>query len=185
MCTNKRTFTHVLPATRTITQQRRHEHQPRRARERTLSSASGVHTRALTRSGRSSSSCTTNFSCHTSSFSRRLSSSPATPDPSMRGLMDLYYDLTCQDLGPEFEDRHETFFVWGSGRFMQLMAWVPPQLQTDVRCCCLASTCAFTRRLDLSHFQPDEPMPSLPSRFRTGIIEIAEVRASTFLCLFI
>ena len=43
----------------------------------------------------------------------------------MRGLMDLYYDLTCQDLGPEFEDRHETFFVWGSGRFMQLMAWGP------------------------------------------------------------
>ena len=43
----------------------------------------------------------------------------------------------------------------------------------------------FTSRLDLSHSQPDEPAPSLPSRVRTGIIEIAKVRASTFLCLFI
>ena len=185
MCANERTFTHVLPATRTITQQRGHEHQPRRARDRTLSSASGVHARALTRSGRSSSSCTTNSSCYTSSFSRCLSSSPASPDPSVRGLMNLYYDLTCQDLGPEFEDRHETFFARGSGHFMQLMVWVPPQLQMDVRCCCLASACVFTRRLDLSHFQSDEPMPSLPSRIRNGIIEIAEVHASTFFCLFI
>ena len=40
----------------------------------------------------------------------------------------------------------------------------------------------FTRRLD---FQPDEPTPSLPSRIRTGVIEIAKLRAFTFLCLFI
>lgn len=51
----------------------------------------------------------------------------------MAVLIDLYYDLTCQDLAPEFEDRHETFFAEGTGYFMQLMAWDPPQLQTDVR----------------------------------------------------
>jgi exportin-2 (importin alpha re-exporter) len=81
----------------------------------------------------------------------------ATPDPllaqTMAVLIDLYYDLTCQDLAPEFEDRHETFFAEGTGYFMQLMAWDPPQLQTD----------------------PDEPTPSLPSRIRTGVIEIAEM----------
>ena len=73
----------------------------------------------------------------------------ATQDPFMCRLIDLYYDLTCQDLAPEFEDCHETFFAGGSGYFMQLMAWVPPQLQTDVRCGCLAFSCALraqTRR---------------------------------------
>ena len=52
-------------------------------------------------------------------------------------LIDLYYDLTCQDLAPEFEDPHETFFAEGTGYFMQLMTWDPPQLQTDVRSRCL------------------------------------------------
>jgi exportin-2 (importin alpha re-exporter) len=59
------------------------------------------------------------------------------PDPllaqTVAVLIDLYYDLTCQDLAPEFEDRHETFFAEGTGYFMQLLAWDPPQLQTDVR----------------------------------------------------
>ena len=53
-----------------------------------------------------------------------------------------YYDLTRQDLAPEFEDPRDLFH-WGSGCFMQLMAWDPPQLQTDVRCRCLASACAL------------------------------------------
>ena len=50
---------------------------------------------------------------------------------------------------------------------MQLMAWVPPQLQTDVRCRCLAYACAFraqTRPESLSaRMLLDEPMASLPS----------------------
>ena len=74
----------------------------------------------------------------------------ATPDPSMRRLIDLYYDLTCQDLAPEFEDRHEIFFAGGSGYFMQLMAWDLPQLQTEVRCRCLASACALHAQTRLS-----------------------------------
>ena len=44
-------------------------------------------------------------------------------------LFDLYYDLTCQDLAPEFEDRHETFFAEGTSYLMQLMVWDPLQLQ--------------------------------------------------------
>jgi exportin-2 (importin alpha re-exporter) len=72
----------------------------------------------------------------------------ATPDPllaqTMAVLVDLYYDLTCQDLAPEFEDRHETFFAEGTGYFMQLMAWDPPQLQTDVRRRCFLPHVPFT-----------------------------------------
>ncbi|KAI9448619.1 armadillo-type protein [Lactarius psammicola] len=90
-------------------------------------------------------------------FELTIKSLLETPDPllaqTMAVLIDLYYDLTCQDLAPEFEDRHETFFAEGTGYFMQLMAWDPPQLQTD----------------------PDETTPSLPSRIRTGVIEIAEL----------
>jgi exportin-2 (importin alpha re-exporter) len=73
---------------------------------------------------------------------------PATPDPllaqTIAVLIDLFYDFTCQDLAPEFEDRHETFFAEGSGYFMQLMAWDPPQLQTDVCRRCLAPPVPFT-----------------------------------------
>jgi len=70
-------------------------------------------------------------------FELTIKSLLVTPDPLLAQIMavliDLYYDLTCQDLAPEFEDRHETFFAEGTGYFMQLMAWDPPQLQTDVR----------------------------------------------------
>lgn len=48
---------------------------------------------------------------------------------TMAVLFDLYYDLTCQDLAPEFKDRHETFFAEGTSYLMQLMAWDPLQLQ--------------------------------------------------------
>ncbi len=51
----------------------------------------------------------------------------------MAVLVELYYDLTCQDLAPEFEDSHEIFFAAETGYFMQLMEWNPPQLGTDVR----------------------------------------------------
>lgn len=50
----------------------------------------------------------------------------------MAVLVELYYDLTCQDLAPEFEDGHEIFFAADTGYFMQLMEWNPAELQTDV-----------------------------------------------------
>jgi hypothetical protein len=40
----------------------------------------------------------------------------------MAVLIDLYHDLTCQDLAPKFEDCHETSYVEGTGYFMQLTA---------------------------------------------------------------
>ncbi|KAI0296781.1 armadillo-type protein [Multifurca ochricompacta] len=80
-----------------------------------------------------------------------------SPDPllaqTMAVLIELFYDLTCQDLAPAFEDGHEIFFGAQTGYFMQLMAWDPPELHTD----------------------PDEPTPSIPSKIRTGILEIAEL----------
>jgi exportin-2 (importin alpha re-exporter) len=97
-----------------------------------------------------------------------------TPDPllaqTMAVLVELFYDLTCQDLAPEFEDSHERFFAAETGFFMQLMEWNPPQLQTDVR------ILSAPLRRDTESLQPDEPTPSIPSRIRTGILEIAEVR---------
>jgi len=58
----------------------------------------------------------------------------------MAVLVELFYDLTCQDLAPEFEDGHDTFFAADTGYFMQLMEWNPPELQTDV-CILGASSC--------------------------------------------
>jgi exportin-2 (importin alpha re-exporter) len=88
----------------------------------------------------------------------------------MAVLVELFYDLTCQDLAPEFEDSHGIFFAAETGYFMQLMEWNPPNLQTDVR---ILST---PSRRDTESLQPDEPTPSIPSRIRTAVLEIAEVR---------
>jgi len=70
-------------------------------------------------------------------FQLTISRLLASPDPllaqTMAVLVELFYDLTCQDLAPEFEDNHEIFFAAETGYFMQLMEWNPPQLQTDVR----------------------------------------------------
>ena len=88
----------------------------------------------------------------------------------MAVLVELFYDLTCQDLAPEFEDSHEVFFAADTGYFMQLMEWNPPQLQTDVR------ILSVSLRRDTELLQPDEPTPSIPSRIRTAVLEIAEVR---------
>lgn len=68
---------------------------------------------------------------------------PGDVDTLHELLIDLYYDLTCQDLVHEFEDRHEMFFAEGSGYFMQFMPWDPPQLRTDVRRRRLAPACAL------------------------------------------
>lgn len=47
-------------------------------------------------------------------------------------LVELFHDLTCQDLAPRFEDGHKDFFDKDTGYFMRLMAWDPTELQTDV-----------------------------------------------------
>ena len=107
-------------------------------------------------------------------FQLSISRLLTTPDPllaqTMAVLVELFYDLTCQDLAPEFEDNHEIFFAAETGFFMQLMEWNPPQLQTDVRILSAPS------HRNAESFQPDEPTPSIPSRIRTAVLEIAEVR---------
>lgn len=112
-------------------------------------------------------------------FQLTISRLLATPDPllahTMTVLVELFYDLTCQDLAPEFEDNHEIFFAAETGYFMQLMEWNPPQLQTDVRIPSVPS------HRDTESLQPDDPTPSIPSRIRTAVLEIAEVRLLFFL----
>ncbi|KAI0749865.1 armadillo-type protein [Daedaleopsis nitida] len=68
-------------------------------------------------------------------------------------LVDIFYDLCCQDLPPDFEDSHSQFFGANDGLFLKLLAWDPPQLQGD----------------------PDDTNPSLPSQVKTGILEIVEL----------
>jgi len=65
-------------------------------------------------------------------ISRLLPSPDQLLARTMAVLVELFYDLTCQDLAPEFEDGHEVFFATDKGYFMQLMEWDPPQLRTDV-----------------------------------------------------
>ena len=112
-------------------------------------------------------------------FQLTISRLLATPDPllaqTMAVLVELFYDLTCQDLAPEFEDNHEIFFAAETGFFMQLMEWNPPQLQTDVRIFSAPS------RRNTESLQSDEPTPSIPSRIRTAVLEIAEVRLLLFI----
>lgn len=47
-------------------------------------------------------------------------------------LVDIFYDLTCQDLPPDFEDSHPQFFGAPDGLFLKLLLWDPPQLRSDV-----------------------------------------------------
>ena len=48
-------------------------------------------------------------------------------------LVEVYYDLTCQDLPPDFEDTHQQFFGASNGLFLQLLSWDPQELRGDVR----------------------------------------------------
>ena len=71
---------------------------------------------------------------HTTSL---LFASPPPPNltqvaQAMVFLVDIFYDLTCQDLPPDFEDSHAQFFGAQDGLFLKLLAWDPPQLQGDV-----------------------------------------------------
>ncbi|KAI0648900.1 Cse1-domain-containing protein [Trametes meyenii] len=72
---------------------------------------------------------------------------------SMVFLVDIFYDLTCQDLPPDIEDSHAQFFSPQDGLFLKLLLWDPPQLRGD----------------------PDDTAPSLPSQIKTGILEIVEL----------
>ncbi|EPS95676.1 hypothetical protein FOMPIDRAFT_1025652 [Fomitopsis schrenkii] len=68
-------------------------------------------------------------------------------------LIDIFYDLTCQDLPPDFEDTHAKFFAHPDGLFVQLLLWDPPQLRGE----------------------EEDTTPSLPSQIKTGVLEIAEL----------
>ncbi|EJF64481.1 importin alpha re-exporter, partial [Dichomitus squalens LYAD-421 SS1] len=68
-------------------------------------------------------------------------------------LVEIYYDLTCQDLPPGIEDSHAQFFAAQDGLFLRLLLWDPPQLRGD----------------------PDDTTPSLPSQIKTRILEIVEL----------
>ncbi|TFK31640.1 importin alpha re-exporter [Crucibulum laeve] len=72
---------------------------------------------------------------------------------SMVLLIDIFYDLTCQDLPPAIEDTHEEFFAPGSGWFQKFLSWDPESLRGD----------------------PDDNTPSLSSQIKTGILEISEL----------
>ena len=50
-------------------------------------------------------------------------------------LVDIYYDLTCQDLPPAVEDSHEEFFGPGTGWFQAFLVWDPEDLRVDVGPC--------------------------------------------------
>lgn len=51
---------------------------------------------------------------------------------SMVLLIDIFYDLTCHDLPPAFEDGHEEFFAPNSGWFQMFLSWNPVALSGDV-----------------------------------------------------
>lgn len=68
-------------------------------------------------------------------------------------LLDIFYDFTCQDLPPDLEDAHEEFFAPPNGLFQRFLTWDPVPLRTD----------------------EEDTTPSLPSKIKTRILEIAEV----------
>ncbi|PCH33006.1 importin alpha re-exporter [Wolfiporia cocos MD-104 SS10] len=86
-------------------------------------------------------------------FSRPPPPNLATVAQAQVLLVDIFYDFTCQDLPPDFEDGHLQFFGHDNGLFLQLLAWDPPELRGD----------------------PDDTTPSLPAQIKTGILETAEL----------
>ncbi len=48
-------------------------------------------------------------------------------------LVEIFYDLTCQDLPPDIEDAHAQFFGPDSGLFLRFLTWDPPEMQGEVR----------------------------------------------------
>jgi exportin-2 (importin alpha re-exporter) len=79
---------------------------------------------------------------HTSNLLLNDAPSDDTSTPELRAqaqvlLVELYYDLTCQDLPPDFEDTHAGFFGPNGGLFLKFLTWDPPQLRGDVSSYCL------------------------------------------------
>jgi exportin-2 (importin alpha re-exporter) len=57
-------------------------------------------------------------------------------------LIQLFYDLTCQDLPPAIEDANEQFFAPNTGLFHRFLAWDNEQLRGDVTLCfCVYPAC--------------------------------------------
>lgn len=88
---------------------------------------------------------------HTSNLLLTNAPGDATSTPELRAqaqvlLVDLYYDLTCQDLPPDFEDTHAAFFGPPEGLFLKFLVWDPPQLQGDV-----SWTLLYARNLSLTN----------------------------------
>ncbi|KAH7097236.1 importin alpha re-exporter [Auriculariales sp. MPI-PUGE-AT-0066] len=73
-------------------------------------------------------------------------------------MVTLFYDLTCQDLPPAFEDTHLEFFGPGSGWFIRFLAWDPPELAVE----------------------EDDANPSVPSQLKTAVLEVAQLYANLF-----
>jgi exportin-2 (importin alpha re-exporter) len=68
-------------------------------------------------------------------------------------LLQLYYDLTAQDLPPIFEDSLGEFFNPNVGWFPKYLVWTSAELTGD----------------------PEDTTPSIISRIKTTVLEIAEV----------
>jgi exportin-2 (importin alpha re-exporter) len=51
---------------------------------------------------------------------------------SARLLVEIFYDLTCQDLPPDIEDAHQEFWDPQGGVFLAYLAWNPTDLRGDV-----------------------------------------------------
>lgn len=69
--------------------------------------------------------------------SRLLLASPSSPNytqlaQAMVLLIDIFYDLTCQDLPPAIEDNYDEFFGKERGLFFAFLAWDPVELRPDV-----------------------------------------------------
>lgn len=62
----------------------------------------------------------------------------------MQLLVELFYDLTCQDLPPDFEDNHARFFAPQTGLFLRFMTWDPPELRGDVSVMHISEPFLFT-----------------------------------------
>ena len=68
-------------------------------------------------------------------------------------LLSIFYDLTCQDLPPAFEDSQNAFFGAEQGVLTKFLAWDPEAMRGD----------------------PDDTTPSLPTQIKTSIFELTEL----------
>ena len=68
-------------------------------------------------------------------------------------LIDLFFDLTCQDLPPDFEDSHVQFFG-PQGLFLTFLSWNPSSLATEVRVIKLTSKANDSRCTVFSQMTP-------------------------------